>query len=75
MCSPYLDYQKINPNTQLMIISECIDGCSGSSITSLSFQFKISKEWNIISNDPQKKWLACVDSSSGLQNTSFNFLF
>ena len=65
MCSPYLDYQKINPNTQLMVIGECIDGCSDPSISNINYFFTIYEEWNIVANDPQKKWIQCVSNTSG----------
>jgi hypothetical protein len=62
MCSPFRDYQKVNPNTQLMIISECVSGCTD--VSSIFYQFTVSKEWNINQDDPQKKWISCVNNAS-----------
>ena len=62
MCFPEKDYQKINPNTQLMVIAECLSGCFDANKT--SFQFFVSQQWTIGTNDPQMKWIECVDSGS-----------
>lgn len=60
MCTPFLDYQKINPNTQLTIIAECISGCFEPDITSFSNLFSISQEWVI---ESRKKWMECVPNT------------
>ena len=62
MCTPFIDYQKINPNTQLMVIAECTQGCIDSVVT--SYYFSIFKEWQIKKNDPQKKWVECISSAT-----------
>lgn len=58
MCKPFSDYQKINPNTQLMVISECIQDCFSES--EINYSFTISQEWTI-KNTYDKKWIQCVD--------------
>ena len=64
MCQPHLDYQKINPNTQLMIIAECNQGCIDTVI--INYEFSIFKEWEVITNDPQKKWVECIPNATGV---------
>lgn len=69
MCKPYLDYQKINPNTQLMIVADCQSGCTN--VNSIYYQYKISKLWNIVKNDAQVKWIPCTSynaTNSSLSN-------
>jgi hypothetical protein len=62
MCKPFIDNQKLNPNTQLMIIAECSEGCIGSVVN--SFYFSIFKEWKFDQNDPQIKWIECISSDT-----------
>jgi hypothetical protein len=62
MCKPYLDYQKINPNTQLMVIADCIQSCNDAIVT--NYHFSIFIEWNFNLNDPQKKWIECISSGT-----------
>ncbi len=59
MCSPYNGYQKINPQTQLMIIAECTYGCTDD--MTLRYKFGISTEWKINPNDTKIKWIECVN--------------
>jgi hypothetical protein len=62
MCKPFIDNQKVNPNTQLMIIAECSEGCIGSVVN--SFYFSIFKEWKFDQNDTQIKWIECISSDT-----------
>jgi hypothetical protein len=64
MCFPEKDYQKINPNTQLMVIAECASSCFDS--TTATFQFSVSQQWNIVTDDPQLKWIECVKNTSSI---------
>ena len=43
-----------------MIIAECIQNCT----LMTDFHFSIFKEWNLVSGDPQKKWIECISSST-----------
>jgi hypothetical protein len=67
MCKPFIDYQKINPNTQLMLIAECTEGCIDSAIH--GYHFSIFKEWKIYQNDPQIKWVECISSDTSTVKT------
>ena len=57
MCKPYLDYQKVNPNEELMIIGECKEGCDN--VT--GYHFSIFKEWNTGS---ATNWIECTSDQT-----------
>jgi hypothetical protein len=59
MCQPHLDYQKINPNEELMIIGECKDGCDNVIVN--NYHFSISKQWII---GPEIRWIECISNQS-----------
>ena len=58
-----------------MIIAECAKGCLDPAMTGLSYQYTIFQEWNIKPNDPQKKWIECILSTSGNKINIFIFVF
>ena len=63
MCRPHLNFQKVNPNSELMIIAECAqDDCLGN-VT--NYHFSIFKEWVIDSNH-QTLWIECNSNQAGL---------
>ena len=62
MCKPYFEYQKINPNTQLMVIADCIQDCNDPIVT--NYHFSIFIEWDFSLNDPQKKWIECITTET-----------
>ena len=59
MCKPYLDYQKVNPNEELMIIGECNEGCDNVVIN--GYHFSIFKQWTIGS---EIRWIECISNKS-----------
>jgi hypothetical protein len=59
MCEPYLDYQKVNMNEELMIIGQCNQCCDNVVVN--SFHFSIFKEWNIGS---KIKWVECISNKT-----------
>ncbi len=63
MCKPFLDYQKINPNTQKIIIGDCVKGCYEPNINKFLHTYSIYQEWIV---DSRQKWIECVDLNSGL---------
>ena len=73
MCTPFLDYQKINPNTQKIIIGDCVKGCYESSVSSFSHTYTIYQEWIV---DSRQKWIECVNIDSNSSSTSlFNLRY
>jgi hypothetical protein len=59
MCQPNVDYQKINPNVELMIIGECKDGCDNVVVN--HYHFTIFKQWIIGS---EIRWIECISNHS-----------
>jgi hypothetical protein len=59
MCQPNVDYQKINPNEELMIIAECKDGCDNVVVN--HYYFSILKQWIIGS---ETSWIECISNHS-----------
>ncbi len=63
MCIPYSDFQKINPNKELMIIAECSQGCNNAKIE--NFHYTIYKQWSFGSDDLEEKWVECISNQTG----------
>jgi hypothetical protein len=61
MCTPHLDYQKVNPNQELMIIGKCKDGCNDVVVN--NYYFRIFKEWKTGS---VTNWIECITNQSGI---------
>ncbi len=71
MCQPHLDYQKVNPNEELMIIGECKDGCDNVIVN--NYHFSISKQWIIGS---EIRWIECISNQSSKKtNKRSNFFY
>jgi hypothetical protein len=60
MCKPYLDFQKVNPNQELMIIGECKDQCNNVVVN--NYYFCIFKEWKTGS---VTNWIECISDQTG----------
>ncbi len=60
MCKPHLDYQKVNPNQELMIIGECKDDCNNVVVN--NYYFSIFKEWKTGS---VTNWIECISDQTG----------
>ena len=60
MCKPHLDYQKVNPNQELMIIGECKDGCDDVVVN--NYYFSIFKE---LKTGSVTNWIECISDQTG----------
>lgn len=72
-CIPYRDYFRINPNTQLMIMADCKQGCVNAS--TISYQYRVYRKWLLSDSDTQEKWIECsTNSISTFQSSETCFL-
>jgi hypothetical protein len=64
LCKPYSDFQKINPNKELMIIAECSQNCYFANIENFHY-YTIYKQWSFGSDDLEEKWVECISNQTG----------